>query len=323
MSFFVVWPSIRAEGIVGTEVRKYNKGNRTENAGAGGRTEKFPLRGALSRPTVKKKEGACQSMRTQRMKIAAAFVWGSLLLGACGMSGQAEAQEKRTETPEEAVQCTMESLKELDLNAFNEYTDNYVETCYNWLGIPVKREYRVFNELQQPGLKKGRHYQLNLQMAEKIVEELEWEIKDIRESGSQAEIDMEITNRDMADVAGEYEIFLWENMIAGSGTGLRQMMSEIADLTNGGETLLTIMDAQEDTCTIAVTVQAYREDGGWKLHVSDEFINAFMGNINQGEYSEEVKQRLAELEEEYAEKIGDWETEFMEETEKWAEGLVE
>lgn len=262
-------------------------------------------------------------MRTQRMKIAAASVLGSFLLGACGMSGQAEAQEKRAATPEEAVQGTMESLKELDLNAFNEYTDNYVETCYNWLGIPVKREYRVFNEIQQPGLKKSRHYQFNLQMAEKTVEELEWEIKDIRESGSQAEIDMEITNRDMADVAGEYEIFLWENMIAGKGTGLRQMMSEIADLTNGGEALLTIMDAQEDTCTIAVTVSAYRGDGGWKLHVSDEFINAFMGNINQGEYSEEVKRRLVELEEEYAEKMEDWEAEFMEGTEKWAEGLFE
>lgn len=258
-------------------------------------------------------------MRTQKMKIVLASVLGSFLLGACGLSGQTE----EAQTPEEAVQCTMESLKELDLNTFNECTDNYVETYYNWLGIPVEREYRVFNELLQPGLKKGKHYQFNLRMAEKIVEQLEWEVKDIRENGSQAEIDMEITNLDMTDVVGKYEILLWENMIAGKGTGMWQMLSDMADLVNGGEELLAIMDAQEDICMLTVTVLAYREDGCWKLHVSDEFINAFMGNMNLGEYSEEVEQRLAELEEEYAEKMEDWEAGYIEKTEKWADGLFE
>ena len=255
-------------------------------------------------------------MRTQKMKIALAFVAGSLLLGACGMGGQADAQAKGTGTLEDAVQCTMESLKELDLDTFNERTDNYVETYYNWLGIPVEWEYRVFNELLQPGLKMGKHYQFNLQMAEKTVEQLEWEITDIRENGSQAEVDMEITNLDMTDVVGKYEILLWENMIAGKGTGMLQMLSDVADLANGGEDLLAIMDEQEDTCTIVVTVQAYRENGCWKLHVSDEFINAFMGNMNLGEYSEEVEQRIAELEEEYAEKMADWEEGFVEGMEK-------
>ena len=140
-------------------------------------------------------------------------------------------------------------------------------------------------------------------MAEKIVDNLEWEITDIREDGSQAEIDMEITNLDMADVAGNYEILLLENMIAAEGTGMWQMVSDIADLANGGEALLALMDEQEDTCTMAVTVLAYQENGCWKLHADDEFINAFMGNMNLGEYSEEVKGRLAELEEAYAEKM--------------------
>jgi len=241
-------------------------------------------------------------MKVRRTKIVLASVLGSFLLGACGASGQMEVRAKGAGTPEEAAQCAMESLRELDLDIFNECTDNYVETYYNWLGIPVEREYRVFNELLQPGLKQGKHYQFNLQMAEKIVENLEWEITDIRENGSQAEIDMEIMNLDMADVTGKYEIFLWENMIAAEGTGMWQMISDIADLANGGEELLSIMDAQEDTCTIAVTVPAYREDGRWKLHMSDEFINAFMGNMNQGEYSEEVEERIARLEKEYAEK---------------------
>ena len=109
-------------------------------------------------------------MRTSKMKVLFAAVLGSLLTGACGMSGRAETLVKDTETPEKAAQCAMESLGELDLETFNACTDNYVETYYNWLGIPVEAQYRIFNELLQPGRKTGKRYRFNLRMAEKIVE---------------------------------------------------------------------------------------------------------------------------------------------------------
>lgn len=249
-------------------------------------------------------------MRIQNLKIALLIITGSLGMEACGGIGPAEARAKGAETLEETVQCTMESLKELDLDTFNECTDNYVETYYNWLGIPVEVEYRVFNELLQPGLKKGKHYRFNLQMAEKIVENLEWEVTDIREDDGRAEIEMKITNRDIADVTGYYEISVWENMIAAEGSGMWQMMKDMADLANGGEELLAIMDALDDTCTIVLTVTAYQENDSWKLHVDDDFINAFMGNMNQGEYSEEIKKRLARLEKEYEDKLAEWENEM-------------
>ena len=121
-------------------------------------------------------------MKMRKVKIMSAVLFSGFCLGACGMSG--DAKGKGAGTPEEAMQCTMESLKELDLDAFNSYTDNYVETYYNWLGIPVEAEYRVFNELLQPGLKKGKRYRFHLQMAEKTVEGLEWEITDVREGWS-------------------------------------------------------------------------------------------------------------------------------------------
>lgn len=65
----------------------------------------------------------------------------------------------------------MESLKDLDLEAFNGCTDNYVSTERNWIGIPVRREYKVFNELLQPGVETGKRYEVNYRLAEKIVEE--------------------------------------------------------------------------------------------------------------------------------------------------------
>lgn len=109
---------------------------------------------------------------------------------------------------------------------------------------------------------------------------------------------------------GYYEIALWENMIASNGTGIWQVIKSMADLANGGEELLAIMDAQEDTCTIAVTVRAYQEGDDWKLHVDNRFTNAFMGNMMLGEYSEEITERLEQLEEEYEDKLAEWEISF-------------
>ena len=223
-------------------------------------------------------------MKTQKMKIMLITVLGSLLTGACGMSGQAEEQGKEAEI-ERTVLWTLYSLKELVMDTFIEFRYYYVESYYKWFGFPVETEYRIFNELLQPGFKTGKRYRFQRQMAEKVVEELEWEVMDIREESGAAEIDMIITNRNMADAMGYYEISVWDGMIAAEGSGMWQMVSDMADLVNGKEELLAMIDAQEETCTIAVTVTAYREDGGWRLHLDDAFINAFMGNLNRGDYS--------------------------------------
>ena len=72
-------------------------------------------------------------------------------LAACG----GKRSTANAETPEAAVKSAMEALQALDLGTFNACTDNYVSTDRNWLGIPVERRYRVFNELQQPGILQG------------------------------------------------------------------------------------------------------------------------------------------------------------------------
>ena len=84
------------------------------------------------------------------------------------------------ETPEAAVQSAMEALQTLDLETFNALTDNYVSTERNWLGIPVRRRYRVFSELQQLGILEGAKEKANRAFAEKIVKNLTWEITGAR-----------------------------------------------------------------------------------------------------------------------------------------------
>ena len=248
----------------------------------------------------------------------------SLCLMACG-SKAVDASEA-SGTPKEAMECTMESLKILDLKAFNNYTDNYMSTERNWLGVPVRREYKVFNELQQSGLKNGKKYKWNKELAEKIVENLSWEIGEVREKDHEAWIDITLTNKDLTDVGGIYAIYLLKGMIDSEGTGIMHMVRDISNLVNDGrDDLCAIVNEMDQTSSIAVTVQAKKEYGKWIICLSDDFIEAFMGNIggglSDGEYSEEVERQIEDLESELdrkAEQIGE---NIERDIDRWAEGL--
>lgn len=264
-------------------------------------------------------------MKRMKAGIYGLMLLASLSLSACGAHTTASAN-KALLTAQDAAECTMARLKALDLEGFNECTDNYVETYYNWIGVPVEKEYRVFNELLQPGIKTGKwkkKYEFNHKFAEKMTENLAWEIEDVKEDGDSAEITMEITNLNMADVMGKYEIYLFENMLDSPGTGLGQMIKDVSNIMDDEGGLLAIVEAcdKDDICTLEVTVSAYRENGAWKIHLDDEFINAFMGNFNSMVYSEDVQKRLDELEKQQEEKWDEWAEEFADDVERRVEGL--
>ena len=233
------------------------------------------------------------------LKTVLGIVIVCLCLAACTDRTKGEMPE----TPESAAETAMYALKTMDLDTFNAVSDNYVRTCTNWIGIPTEKEYRVFNELQQPMLFKGRKYRANKKFAEKIVENLSWETGDVQKDGDQAEIKMRITNTDMSDVMGYYMIGILERTIKAEGSGLKQMIRDLSNIDYDKEGILSYMDQTEETCFAEVTVRAYQEDGGWKVHISDSFTNAFMGNLNSEHFSEDVEKRLCELEDEYEQKI--------------------
>ena len=105
------------------------------------------------------------------------IIISTLLLCACGKS---ETAAPPPATPKEAVECILESIKKLDLETLNQYSDNYVETYHNWLGVPTENEYRVFNELLQPRSKRSKRYQSAYKLDQKIMENLTWEITDVQ-----------------------------------------------------------------------------------------------------------------------------------------------
>ena len=247
-----------------------------------------------------------------------------LLLSICLTLGACSAKKADTETsPQDTAKYAMEALKQLDLETWNRYTDNYVSTEKNWIGIPVSREYRVFNELLQPGLWKGKRYQSNYRFAQGLVKHLTWKIEAVRENGESAEIDMVISNRDMKDVTGNYLIYVMEEMLDGVGTGIKAMLKNLADLDYDKERMRPFLEEADGVISVRVTVTAVKKNGQWRLHLSDSFINAFFGNFMADQFSPEVEKRLEELEGEYERKIEQWGDEFGDNIEKWAERMFE
>lgn len=231
------------------------------------------------------------------------------LLGAIFCLTSCGSKESGTDltAPGKTMEAAMAALKGMDLKTFNECTDNYVETYTNWLGFPVEREYKVFNELLQPGIK-GKRYKANKELAEKIVENLTWEIIEVEEEEKSAEITLYVTNKDMADAGGNYTVQLLEDMIESDGSGIGQLIGNLwdfAELDMSG--LISAIDAVDEMCTSEVKVQLLRaDDGNWTVRLNNDFINAFMGDIDSGIYSDDVEERIERLEDEYEDKVVKW-----------------
>lgn len=244
-------------------------------------------------------------------KILTLLLTCTLLCG-CGKKTSAPPPE----TPLETANCVMESIRELDMETLNRYTDNYVQTWHNWLGIPIENEYRAFNELLQPHSKNSSRYKTSYRLDQKMMEKLTWEIKAVREDGDTAEIDLAITNIDMPKVLEQYETQLLNNMLEAPGTGIAQL---IRDTVTVQDTLTQLIDKLDDsdTVTALITVSARQEQGLWRIHMSQDFINAFSGNM----YADFDSMEITALEELLDAKTDEWTKCFEEQANQWAEGF--
>ena len=77
-------------------------------------------------------------------------------------------------------------------------------------------------------------------------------------------------------------------MSESEGIGIGSLIRDMLDLAGDMDGFLSAIDSLDsgDTCTIAVTpFRLFTKTGKWKLHVSDEFINAFMGYPEFGRIS--------------------------------------
>ena len=251
---------------------------------------------------------------TTTTKIITLLLTSALLISGCG---KREDSKPAPSTPLETVECVMESIRDLDMETLNSYTDNYVQTYHNWIGVPMEHEYRTFNELLQPHSKNGSRYQSAYKLDQKMMENLTWEITDVRENTDSAEIDMSITNIDMSQVIETYTAQILDDML--QSPGITQFAKSQSNLGSARDSLISIIDelGDNDICTTSVTALAYQENGQWKIHLTPELINAFSGNM----YDDTDSAGIAELEELLDAKINEWAEDFEEKAEHWADNF--
>ena len=141
---------------------------------------------------------------------------------------------------------------------------------------------------------------------------------DIQDDGNSAEIKISVTNKNMADAGGNYAIQLIENMLESDGIGIGELAVNLWNLGDDQSSFIACIDATEQMCTMDVTVQIKKMDNGnWIVELSDEFINAFMGDIDSENYSEDIEKRLESLEDAYEDKIEKWAEDFEDKVEGW------
>lgn len=238
----------------------------------------------------------------------------SMLLSGCG-NAAASKQSQSQLTPDESADRFMENLKCLNLDFINDHSDNFIRSEKNWLGVTTRKEYRIFNELLQPFHRSRKRYQANHRIAESLMQNLTWEITGVRVENASAEIDMQISNIDMAKATGYFEISLLEAMLEGEETGFFQFVKDMTGLiysASDTNKLILAMESlgQDDISTQSVTLFAYQENGTWKFHLNDDFINASLGNINSADYPAEIKQQVETLTLQYEEKMNRMAEEF-------------
>ena len=184
-------------------------------------------------------------MRIFAKKGIALILTSAVLFTSCA----GEVRKEGADTPKEAAEQVMSSVKELDLETFNAYTDNYEGACLKLFGFAVEKEYKVFQDLLNPHVFESRRYKEKRRFAKKVV----------------------------------------ENTVNETGLGAAFVIKNISKAVNEcDDDLIRFIDETEHTWTEDITVTAYKEDGVWKLHLTDEFINAFMGNIDSEEYEDGI-----------------------------------
>ncbi len=226
-------------------------------------------------------------MRIFAKKGIALILTSAVLFTSCA----GEVRKEGADTPKEAAEQVMSSVKELDLETFNAYTDNYEGACLKLFGFAVEKEYKVFQDLLNPHVFESRRYKEKRRFAKKVVENLTWEIDGVREEdgGKKASVRIKLTNKDMAEAVERYILWIVENTVNETGLGAAFVIKNISKVVNEcDDDLIRFIDETEHTWTEDITVTAYKEDGVWKLHLTDEFINAFMGNIDSEEYEDGI-----------------------------------
>ncbi len=111
---------------------------------------------------------------------------------------------------------------------------------------------------------------------------------EVRAEGNNVEAVLAVTNKNLADSGGIYAIQLLEDMIESDRTGIGELVENLWDFARLNMSgLIKAVDAADEMSTSTVKLQLSKKktDGSWTVKLNNDFINAFMGDMDSEIYS--------------------------------------
>jgi Pyruvate/2-oxoacid:ferredoxin oxidoreductase gamma subunit len=143
-------------------------------------------------------------------------------------------------TPKETVKNALDALIALDTKTFNQYLDDSGKTE----GGVVFKDNKLFGDEPDEDGKK---------FVKSILSGISYKIVDVKEQGSSAVVQVQITNKDLSGAL--------------STLVKKQGDKELADVING----------IQEKKNFDVALPLKKSDTGWKIEMTKEFTNAIMG----------------------------------------------
>ena len=225
-----------------------------------------------------------------------------LLLSGCG------GQHPQQQTPEDTVNTAFTALKELDIEAFNVYTNN------KQIGN------RIFGELLRHNVEKNHR-----ELAQVLVQDLSWEITDTQIDDDTATVSLTLQNHDFSNALSAYVADLIRNVVNSQATDTdlaRLIKDTISEARNAPQNLLPYLQACDRTMAVPVTVNLKRNNDHWQIQLDETLCNALMGNFCDEEVSQEVERKLAATEELLNHHLERLNTNFKENKSQWIDQLT-
>lgn len=226
----------------------------------------------------------------------------ALLLTGCGGGEKISVQ-----TPEDTIHTAFTALKELDMDTFNNCTNNKIAGGYRMLDDLFNRQ--AENETYH-------------QLAQVMVENLSWEIHSVEIRENSAMANVTIHNKDFSDSIGMFvaDLIKKVNQNQKDGMNLSTLIrTTVEEVKNNPEAALTYLKNCKNEFSIDTTINLKKSDNGWQIQLDESLCDSLTGHLGSKDFSEHVSAKVTATEELLERNLERWG--ISEQTSEWTKQL--
>ena len=224
------------------------------------------------------------------------------------LTGCSGGEKTSVQTPEDTINTAFTALKELDMDTFNECTNNKAASGY-----------RIMSDLFNK-----QHSDTYHQLAEAMVEHLSWEIKDVSVQDTTATASVTIHNKDFSDAIGMFvaDLIKKVNQNQKDGMDLSTLIkTTIDEAKNSPESTLPYLQNCTKEFSVETTIQLKQTDNGWQIQLDESLCDSLTGHLGSQKFGDHVSAKVTATEELLKRNLERWGVSVQ--SDEWTEKLEE